>query len=160
MSLASCVFWGNPRLCRENVNLRRASDEHLGPCYEGSRSGAKPRGRRLLDRISLLSPQVFPLYAFHFSLAPAQCLPRPLPICDPSSMHPREHHLGWPCSSATCPRSARRGELCYSNPCLCPDTFSLAGFAAGNSLISSPLLSPSGLCLTHPIWALSWPPPP
>lgn len=105
----------------------------MGPCYEGSRSGAKLRCRGLLDRISLLSPQASPLHALHFSLVPVQCLPRPLPICDPGSMNPREHHLGWPCSSATCPRSARGEELCSSSPCLCPETFSLAGFVADNS---------------------------
>lgn len=87
----------------------------------------------------------------NFSLAPAQCLP----ICDPSSIHPRKHHLGWPCSSVTCPRSAGGGELCCSSPCLCPETFSQAGFAAGNSLISSTLPPPLACALLTP----SGPPP-
>lgn len=65
----------------------------------------------LLGRISLLSPQAFPPHTFHFSLAPAQCLP----ICDPSSRHPKEQHLGWPC-----PRSAGGREAVLFKPMLVP----------------------------------------
>lgn len=101
-----------------------------------SRSGAKPRRQRgggergggcLLGRISLLSLQAFSPHVLHFSLAPAQCLP----ICDLSSMHPREHHLGWPCSSTTCPRSAGgRGAVMFK-----------------------PMLVPRG---TQPVWVCIW----